>query len=121
MKEFESLYRRELRKEFWHIFRPILYVLIPLSFLIYLMFADSYTALSENLEQYIGNVNGAVTDVNYRQRSMANPRVRRTVKIEIENGDVKMMLNDTLKVGDEIILEHWTTSTGRDYYGYPPF
>jgi len=121
MKEFESLYRRELRKEFWHIFRPILYVLIPLSFLIYLMFADSYTALSENLEQYIGNVNGAVTDVNYRQRSMANPRVRRTVRVEIENGDVKMMLNDTLKVGDEIILEHWTTSTGRDYYGYPPF
>lgn len=118
MKEFESYYRREQLKEFWHHFKPVTFWLIPMIVISYIFISRFYYNDIGDLENYIGEVKGTVTNVYQEQIALDNPRIRRKVRIEIENGDFKVMSNDTLNVDDVIVLSHWKTTTGKDYYGY---
>jgi len=118
MKEFESLYRREVWKEFWSHSKYVILVLAVILIPLFWYMSDIYTSISDYPEHLIGEVNGKVTRVFYQQMSLDNPRVRRRVKIEIDNGDTMVVLNDTLQSGDELILIHWITAQKRDLYVY---
>lgn len=122
MKDFKSHYRLELLKDFWHHSKSELLWLLPLilffSFLAYSAIQKTLSSDAVYLDIYIGQVEGKVIRVDQMPIALENPRIRRRVKIRVENGDSKIMRNDTLQVDDVISLNHWKTSSGKDYYEY---
>ena len=122
MKDFKSSYRQELLKDFWHHSKSELLWLLPLilffSFLVYSAIQKTLSNDAEYLDTYIGQVEGKVIRVDQKPIALDNPRIRRRVQIRVENGDSKIIRNDTLRVDDVISLKHWKTSSGNDYYEY---